>query len=295
MQVISFGTKLNSKIVLCLGYFGCMHLGHVALLDKAKQLAADNNCRVALFTFENDVLDLQGKQGSAIFTFEERLKIYQNLGVDIVIKAKFDNAFRQTKGLEFLQQVAQYKLAAIVCGYDYTCGCDRIDSKQVQLYYSPLIDVTIINAVKYLNQKLSTSLVCSYLTDNKIERVNALLSQPFFLSGVVVKGRKVGSQMGFPTANIDVPSSKLLPIGVYAGECSVDGQIYKCIVNIGSKPTFDISVPTVEVHLINYSGDLYGRCLAVSINRFIRNIERFEDVHQLVEQLQKDREEAIYD
>lgn len=295
MQVVSFGTKLNTNIVLCLGYFGCMHLGHIELVKRAKQMAADNNCQVALFTFENDVLSVQGKHSKAVFTYQERLKIYQDIGIDIVITANFDDEFRQTKGHEFLSSLMMYNLKGVVFGFDYTCGNDKMNSDQVYDFLACKVPVQVVDAVVVDNTKISTSLVASLIGNSDIDNANKLLTQSYFISGNVVKGRHVGSTMGFPTANIAVNNSKLLPIGVFAGYCNVDGKSYKCIVNIGAKPTFEISTHTIEVHLLDYCGNLYGTNLTVQLTKRIREIIKFDTVEQLIVQLLKDKEAVLDD
>ncbi len=296
MQVISFGAKLNSDIVVCLGYFACMHLGHIELVNQAKTLAKDNNCKLAIFTFENDVLNIQGKNNKAIFTYKERLQLYENIGVDFVITANFDNNFKQTLGVDFLQQLSKYNLKAIVCGYDYTCGCDKIGSSQVVNYFSVHnIPVVIVDQVKYLSQKISTSLICNLLVNNRLDILNKLLFNPYYLSGKVVLGRQVGSKIGFPTANIDVSPNKLLPIGVFCGYCFVKDMKYRCVINIGSKPTFDINSSTVEVNLIDFNDNLYEQELVVYITKFLRDIVKFDTLEELTEQLTKDREAALID
>jgi len=272
-----------------------MHLGHIELVKRAKQMAADNNCQVALFTFENDVLSVQGKRSKAVFTYQERLKIYQDIGIDIVITANFDDEFRQTKGHEFLSSLMMYNLKGVVFGFDYTCGNDKMNSDQVYDFLACKVPVKVVDAVVVRNQKISTSLVASLIGNSDIDNANKLLTESYFISGNVVKGRHVGSTMGFPTANIAVNNSKLLPIGVFSGYCNVDGKSYKCIVNIGAKPTFEISTHTIEVHLVDYCGNLYGTSLTVHLTKRIREIIKFDTVEQLIAQLQKDKEAVLDD
>ena len=124
---------------------------------------------------------------------------------------------------------------------------------------------------------------------------NALLSEPYFLTGSVVSGRSVGKKIGFPTANLQTDCDKLLPLGVYGGEVQVNDITYKCIVNVGDKPTFDEDSATVEAHLIDFDADLYGQVLKVSLKKFLRKISKFSNPDELVRQLQEDRENAKYD
>ena len=295
MQLIEFGQKLNEPIVVCLGYFGCMHKGHVALLDVAKLRAKERGAKVALFTFNNNHLRVLGKDAKVLYTFDERAQIYQSLGVDYVLAAEFTEDFRRLNGAEFANKLAQYNLKGVVCGFDYTFGSDRLQSTQLQQALSQTCTVDVVEAVCWNGYKVSTTLIRKLLDENKLAEANNLLSEPFFLTGTVVSGRKVGAKLGFPTANLLLDSDKLLPLGVYGGEVCFGGKVYKCIVNIGNKPTFDEDSATVEAHLIDFDGDLYGQVLKVSLRKFLRKISKFSNPEQLVRQLEEDRENAKHD
>lgn len=294
MQLIKFGEKLNSPIVIALGFFGCMHKGHVQLLDQAKELASQTNSKIALFTFSNNHLKVLGKDVKQIYTFEERCKVYQNLGVDVLVTAEFDEQFKNTNGANFLKTLSSYNLQGVVCGFDYTCGSDRQNCQFVCDYFKD-IPVSVVDAVCKDGVKISTTFIRNLLANNDIERANQLLSQNFFFDGIVVHGRGVGKNLGFPTANIQVDADKFLPVGVFAGNTSIDGREYHCIVNIGSKPTYDIAEQTVEVHIVDFDGNLYGNKISISLVRYLRPICKFCDEFQLAQQLKIDRENCLND
>ena len=294
MQIVKFGQKLNTPIVIALGFFGCMHKGHVQLLDEAKKLANSTNSKVALFTFSNNHLKVLGKDVKQLYTFDERCKIYQNLGVDVLVCAEFNRQFMQTSGAEFLNELNSYDLKGVVCGFDYTCGSDRKNSQFVSEYLGD-IPVKVVEAVCVDDVKISTTLIRAKLGECQISLCNQLLSQTFFFDGKVVHGRGVGNQLGFPTANVQVDADKFLPVGVFAGNTVIDGVEYKCIINIGAKPTYDIDEPTVEAHIINYVGDLYGRDISVKLRKFLRPICKFDCSQQLVQQLKLDMENCLDD
>ena len=295
MQLIRFGQKLNDPIVICLGYFGCMHRGHVALLDTAKECAKVCGAKVALFTFSNNHLRVLGKDVKSLYTFDERLSIYESLGVDFIIAAEFSEQFRVSSGAEFVRQLTEYNLKGVVCGFDYTCGSDRLGSAALQQLLSAGCPVDIVDAVCCNGIKVSTTLIRSLLADNQLAYANELLSQPFFVTGKVVAGRKVGGKIGFPTANLELDSDKFAPVGVYGGKVSLCGKTYKCIVNIGAKPTFGLDNTTVEAHLIDFSGDLYGHELKITLTKFLRSITKFDSADALICQLMADKESVLND
>ena len=295
MQVIRFGEKLNTPIVVCLGYFGSMHKGHVKLLEVAKLRAAERNAKVALFTFCNNHLKVLGKDSAVVYTFEERLNIYQNLGVDYVLVAEFDNNFRNQTGALFVEQLTKYNLKGVVCGFDYRCGSDRMDEQQLTNSLENICKVDVVDAICWNGAKISTTLIRRLLSESKVESVNLLLSEPYFLIGKVVHGRHVGSAMGFPTANLQISGEKELPIGVYGGRTVIDGKTYRAIVNVGQKPTFGLDYVNVEAHLLNFDGDLYGKELKIALTKYLRPISKFDSAEALAEQLKRDKEVVLHD
>lgn len=297
MEVIKFGEQLNSPIVVCLGFFGCMHKGHVELLERAKNRAKMTHSKVALFTFSNNHLAVLNREATVVYTYEERLSIYDSLGVDYVIAAEFDDGFRKLTGKEFLSEFKRYDVQGIFCGFDYSCGRDRLDAASVRNFFKNASDppVYIVEQICIGGEKAGTTLLRKYLRDSDVAKANALLSEPFFVLGVVGHGRGVGKTLGFPTANVTVPGEKLLPQGVFSARVYVDGVRYPAIVNIGDIPTFGISSQTFEVHLINFNGDLYGKTLKVSLIKYLRPVTKFDSADALSAQLQRDKEAALND
>ena len=296
MLNISFGEKFNKPIVITLGFFDCMHKGHVALYDVAREVADKNDCLCALLTFCNNHFDVIGMDVKPIYTFEERLSIYKNVGLDVVASATFDKKFMNLSADEFLQVLSGYNLKHVVCGFDYTCGRDRKNSTYVKQYFENIgVGCTIVDEVLTDGEKISSTLVRKLLMQNQVEKANTLLSQPYFVTGVVKDGRKVGRLINFPTANLDVAVEKLLPVGVYGGKAQVDGVTYKAIVNVGAKPTFDLLQNSVEAHLIGFDGNLYGKTLTVELTKFLRSVTKFDSKDQLALQLAKDLESVAND
>ncbi|MGN1039871.1 MAG: riboflavin biosynthesis protein RibF [Candidatus Fimimonas sp.] len=291
MKTVSFGENFTSPIVLCLGFFDCMHLGHVQLLNRAKQMAK-NGEKVALFTFCNNHFQTLNKPTKLIYTFAERLSLYQSLGVDVVIGAHFDQSFMSLSGREFLDKLKNYNLQGVVCGEDYTCGRDLTNATQVQAYLQNVCEVQIEQLVNCGGQKVSSTLVRKLLAENNVEQANEFLSQPFFFEGNVVEGRHVGRNIGFPTVNVELSEEKLAPLGVYAGVVQVDEKRYKAVVNVGNTPTFCQTTAKVEAHLLHFCGNLYGKKVKISLVKFLRIIQKFSDGEQLARQLKKDVEVA---
>lgn len=294
MKVVNIGENISDNVVVCLGYFGCLHIGHMRIIDKAKEIAEHLGCKVALVTFSNSPKVYFGRGKKTIFTLEERLKIFADAGIDYVIIMPFDKAVAQTCGTDFLNVISRYKPLSIVCGTDYTFGCDRLTPKDIKSYL-PSACVEVVDELLYHETKVSTINIEALLCEGKVDEVNKMLFEPYFILGKVVRGRGIGHTIGFPTANVLISDEKLLPCGVFVADATVCGKTYRAIVNIGNKPTFADNTTTVEAHLIGFEGDLYNKDIALSIIRFLRQIKQFDNVEELVKQLQIDKENAVSD
>lgn len=297
MQTIELGQQFNKPFVIALGFFDCMHLGHRALLDEAKNIADKNNCLVAMFTFSNNHFKVLGKDTKLIYTLEERQQIFEDLGVDLTVCAAFDKNFMAMKSEEFLGRLFSYDIKGVVCGFDYSCGSDIARSGDVVRYCNDKgVECHVVGEVTVDGEKVSSTLVRNLLSGGNVEKANKLLSQNFFICGTVVHGRGVGHTIGFPTANVEVPGDKLLPVGVYGGHVYIDGLRHKAIVNVGSKPTFGVDSQTLEAHILDFAQDIYGKHIKVSLVEYLRGISKFQGVEQLCNQLRQDLERVkLYD
>ena len=290
MEIISVQDKYNEPLVLCLGFFDCMHLGHVRLLRAAKTIAAKNGAKLALFTFQNNHFETLKRPTKLIYTYNERLALYDSLGVDVVVSACFDENFRAQSGKQFLSQLAaNFRLQGVVCGQDFTCGSDLLGACDVQKFFEGTCAVKVARLVKTTDgNKISSTYIRQLLVETHIQRANKYLSQPFHFVGAVVEGRHVGHTLGFPTANMEIPTEKLAPLGVYAGMAEVDGVTYKAVVNVGNTPTFNVDKQLVEAHLLDFQSYLYGKTIKVSLLKYLRPIQDFHSEQALITQLQQD-------
>jgi len=287
MEVIKFGSSNDTQITLLLGYFDCLHKGHRQLIKEAENF----NNKTAIFTF-SDKYYL--KDDKVVFSFNERLELFKKAGIDFVIVADFDENFKNMSSELFLSSlIEKYNINAVVCGYDYKFG------KAVSGNISTLkkfctennIICKITEKVEFEGEKASSSIVKKLLKQGNIKKANSLLSGDYFISGRVETGRKVGSTLGFPTANIHFNSHKAeIKEGVYKVYSYISDKKYIGLCNYGSKPTFDISEKTIEVFFKNYNGDLYGQEITVYFTDFIRNVMKFENIEKLKIQLKRDLE-----
>lgn len=288
MIELTYNEKSKFSGTLCLGFFDCVHLGHIKLIEKAKE-KGDN---VFVFTFSNDLTPfLHGKNGY-IYSYVERLIRLDEEGVLGVVDAEFGEKFMNLSREDFLDGLFNtLKINKVVCGSDYTFGKGAEGDTEFLIRYFNLknIQVDIIPLVKMDGIKASTTYAKELLLSGEIEKLNKLLVKPYRVSGIVKRGNKIGQTIGFPTANIEVPSGQTrIKEGVYAGYAHVLGKRYKAIINAGGRPTVNSQDYKIESFLEGDFGELYGEQILVEFIFKIRDIQKFNDLNGLKEQLKKD-------
>ena len=294
MKILDFYERCDDKLVVVLGFFDCVHVGHLKLIERGISLAKKYDAEPAVFTFLNDPgLYFDRKQG-IVLTFNERLDKLKRHGVNTVITSTFDKNFATLRADVFLGLLAtNFNVKAIVCGFDYTYGLNARGNVETLATMCKKfnIELAVEDKMTFEDKKISTTLVKEYLATGDIIRANTLLVDDYAISGIVVKGRKEGKKIGFPTANI-IPAAEKFKIknGVYKTHVVVDGKVYKAITNYGPQPTFLQKDIIVESHLKDFNSRLYGKRITVIFDDFIRNIVRFSSVEELKAQLEKDME-----
>lgn len=287
MIEIPFGQKTKYKKHIALGFFDCLHVGHVALIDKAKSCG-----ETALFTFSNDISPLLTKKDGYIYTFDERKARLKDLGVDCVIVAVFDESFKALSPEKFLDELFDsLTVLSITCGEDYTFGKNGEGNVEFLEKYcgEKNIPLNVVQKVFVDGLPASTTLAKEYLKSGEIEKLNALLGARYKVVGVVEHGEHNGTKIGFPTANVTLPEGQTrLKEGVYGGYVTLDGRRYKAIINAGARPTLSSYKYKIECHLDGNFDDLYGKTVAIEFLFKIRDIKKFADLSKLCEQLQVD-------
>lgn len=281
--------SLHSPCVLLLGFFDGLHIGHRALIRRAKALAERFGCIVGIMTFYD------AKNGGQIYVFDERKYLFECAGIDFIFAADYNDSFRSLGGSEFLKHILSVlNVRAFVCGEDFTygsgarCGADELKK------FGRINGIEVVSepVVIYGGEKAAATGAKKLLSEGRVEELARLLGEKYFIRGKVVsEGRKVGRTLGFPTANIHVPSGKYpLKRGVYAVCAEVGGTLRKGIANCGPRPTFEDERSVLEVYFDGYSGDLYGETLTVRFDSYIRDIRKFASAEALSAQLKTDLE-----
>lgn len=283
------------KMIYALGYFDGVHMGHKALLTACRELAQAQKCSSGAVTFLShpEALVL-GTAPGLINTPEDRKKLLlEQFHMDTVVELSFDKALMETPWQDFLSSLIEnYGAAGFVCGTDFRFGKGgQGTAKLLQAFCREnnlaccLVEQQFLDGVR-----ISSTYIRGLLESGDIVRANRFLGHPHILTGVVHSGKQLGRTIGVPTANIFYPEELVkLPFGVYACKVQAEGKTYTAVTNVGVRPTVSGAGVTVESHLLDFSGDLYGKIVEISFCDFIRPEQKFSDLTQLKAQIETDK------
>ncbi len=283
------------KTVFALGYFDSVHSGHRAVIAAGRKLADELGASLTVFTFKGNLkAALTGEKDKYVYSYKEREALFRELGADDVFFAPVDFNFLSLGKLAFLNKMnKKYPIVGYVCGEDYCFGKfgeGKVKDLAVYAEQKQQKLVVVPPVLTDEGRKVSTTYIKRLLAAGDLTKANALLLRPYSFTGVVKEGRKVGTEIGFPTANV-IPDKEKQPLrdGVYAGHLFLDGVCYKAVVNYGTRPTFHLSDKLAEIHIIGFSGDLYGQEITVYMDAFIREIEKFYSEEELSRRIAADK------
>lgn len=287
--------------VATIGFFDGVHLGHRHLIGQVKIAASQCGWCSSIITFPihpRQVIQ-SDYQPQLLSSPEEKIELLSSTGVDNCILLPFTPELSQFTAKEFMQLLYDtYKVRMLVIGYDHRFGYNRAESFEDYCRYGQELGIHIMQATAYTQEqdKVSSSAIRRALLTGDIETSKKYLGYDYFLEGTVVNGYKVGRKIGFPTANLQVDfPHKLIPsVGVYAVYVYVEGKQWKGMLNIGHRPTLNNgSNLSIEVHILDFQGDIYNQKIRIEFIHFIRPELKFSSVDELVTQMQKDKDTTI--
>ena len=282
----------KKRVIIALGYFDCVHKGHVKVINKAIETAKNFGVDTAVFTFNGNLKKAIGKLDEKyIFTPEERKNILLSLGANEVFLAPVTKEFIGKNKIEFLDYLNEiYDILGYVSGDDYTFGRDRGTVDDLKEYAKTNNQtVEVVDMLLDGDKKIATTDIKEYLKEGDIKKANSQLFVPYFITGKVFKDRGVASKFSLPTANVEQnPEKQPLKEGVYAGFMEIDGKKYKAVINYGNRPTYDLTKKIIEVHAIDFKGDLYEKQIKITFVDYIRKIQKFTDENELFSQIKSD-------
>ena len=278
-----------SKVVLGIGYFDGVHLGHQLLVDKVLELSKKEGLIPAIFTFDNNLHTVLGNkyQDGSLTPLDDKLQIFADKGIEICYILRFNREIANLSYQEFKKQVLdQLNIQEMVCGTDFRFGYKGEGSlKELKEFFS----VSPVELLEMEGNKVSSTLIQKLLVAGNIEDANKLLGRPYTIKGKVIKGHELGKKLGFPTANIE-PFYYVIPKnGVYKVKVLVSDQEYYGVANIGVHPTVGaLDKRIVEVHILDFEQEIYDQTIAIKFERFIRDEMKFSSVEDLKKQINLD-------
>jgi len=300
MQLI-YQSEIN-KLPPCaatVGFFDGLHAGHRFLIEELKATAKIQNLKSVVITFAVHPLKVlnSGFKPEILTTLPEKLTQLSTTGIDTCIVLDFTTDMAKLSAYEFLETILKEKfnVHTLLVGHDHRFGHNRTDGFPEYKKYGEALGMNVISCLQYntdVDKHISSSEIRNALKKGEIEFANRLLTYEYSIYGRVIEGFKVGRTIGYPTANISISDpDKLIPaIGVYAVRVKWNNSAYKGMMNIGHRPTLkNGSNISIEVHILDFKEDIYNQNLEIDFICKIRDEQKFKDIDELKEQLQKDK------
>lgn len=294
--------KRDVRTVLTVGTFDGVHAGHKVLVNRVLDLAQQEDARSVIVTFDPHPRDIinPGQAGIKLLSsLDERSELLADLGVDEMVVIPFDRDFSLLTSEEFVREIIWEKIgvSSFVIGYDHQFGRNREGTiETVQKIGRELgFNTHIVSKQEVEDKTVSSTAIRHAIHDEGDMRLAAsLLDKHYILNGTVVHGDKRGKKIGFPTANIKPQNSKkVIPKkGVYAVWVRYEESFYKGMMNIGNRPTFEGASTTLEVHILNFDSDIYGKDVQLQFVQRIRDEQQFEGIEELKNQLKNDENDV---
>ena len=286
-------------MIATIGFFDGVHIGHCHLINMLKKVARERGVESCVITFDRHPRQVVQPEWcpEMLTTLEEKTQLLEATGIDRCEVLHFDREMANQSAHDFMQHTLKEKLGVsiLVTGYDNRFGHNRSEGFEDYVRYGKEIGIEVIKGEELTDgsNNVSSSSIRRMLKEGRIEDATRCLGREYQLTGTVVGGEHIGRTIGFPTANIRPDdSNKLIPAnGVYAVDVwSQAGDINRerAMLNIGTRPTFNGTATTIEVHIPHFAGNLYGSTLSIAFLRKIREERKFDSPEALVEQLNKD-------
>ena len=286
----------HQNSIILIGNFDGVHLGHQKLFLLAQKYKKKYSLNVGVLTFEpmpkmffnNKLMNFR------ISSLEQKINLLKNCNVDFIITKKFDKNFSKTNSITFIEKILGKKLKPkfIFVSNNFRFGNKREGNVQQLIRFESKCGYKVVKPEPLSIDKkiISSSLIRNFLQKGKLEKANKILNRCWSISGRVQKGKQLGKKIGFPTANIDIKNYVLANTGVYSVKAKISNEnnFLKGIANLGYRPTFNGKKILLEVHLFNFSGNLYNKYLTVDFLKFIRKEKKFKSIEHLKKQIKID-------
>jgi len=298
LTFISLNENLSSlgPTAVAIGNFDGLHLGHQKIIESLVREAEKLKLKSVVLTFSPHPEKILGQETiRMIQTINQRLQGLEQLGVEATLIIPFHDDFFRLGPEEFIQKILIDRLQArlIIVGADFRFGYGRQGNPEYLARAGEKAGFRVITIPPVMldGEVVSSSLIRQLLEKGEVDLAARFLGHPYEIEGLVIKGDSRGQILGLPTANIE-PKNEILPPGVFISESQVKDRVFPSVTNIGFRPTFGSASQTVESHLLNFSGTLYGQEIKTRLLKKIREEKKFPDAESLRQQILKDIEQA---
>jgi riboflavin kinase/FMN adenylyltransferase len=279
---------------LAIGNYDGVHLGHARIVKRLLELARHVGGPALVFTFDPPPARLlRPDHAPDLLTWTERkVELLGELGVDAVVAYPTDEALLHLSAREFFDRIVrqQFGARALVEGQNFFFGRKREGNVELLRTFCGEAGVTldVVEPVRFEGQIISSSRIRSLLAEGNVGDARRMLTRPYRMRGLVVHGAGRGAKLGYPTANLERIDTLIPAEGIYAGRAAAEGKLWPAAISIGSNPTFNDGRLKIEIHLLDYHGDLYDKTLEVEFLSRLRDVVRFNGVETLLAQMNRD-------
>ena len=294
MEIIDFNLSNVPSlegVALCLGFFDGIHLGHKAIIKEA----LNSFKRVALLSFDTPPAYVIGRKDTtrSLTSVDDKADILEGLGVSYLLIMPFNERIKELSVMEFINLVLKViNPSVIYVGEDYRFGKGGVGTPETLKDYFKVVTVPLLTVN---GMKFSSKSIRHLIFDGKVEEASQCLGHYYRIGGIVVEGNHLGRNLGFPTANMELDFPYVLPTnGVYMGYAHIHEEVYKCLISVGTHPTLkELDVPIIEVYVFDFKERIYGDFMFIEFVKRIRDMIKFNQIEELIEQIKRDKALAL--
>jgi len=295
MKILKEKELLQIPTAIAIGNFDGIHMGHRILLETLKINAKCNNLVSLVFTFENHTSNVLGNNIKYLTTIKKKIKLLEEIGIDYIYFQKFDKQFASLSYIDFIKNILIDKFNAkmIIIGFDFRFGKAKEGTPKSLIDFGKIYNfqTIIIPPIELNNKIISSSLIRRLIEEGDVETVKMFLGRYYSIEGKIIAGQRIGTKLGFPTANISYTDDICIPKkGVYITKTLIDGRFYKSITNIGVRPTINGNILSIETHIPLFNQNIYNKNIEIEFIKYIREEKKFDSLEKLKKQIQMDLE-----
>jgi riboflavin kinase / FMN adenylyltransferase len=284
---------------LALGVFDGVHLGHQAVIGQALAARERQGGTCGVLTFDPypiQVLFPEKAPRRLLASLDHKAEVLAAMGVDFLLALPFDRERAEQEAEDFIREIADAGVVTVAVGDDWRFGKGRQGDVALLSRLSKELGfgLAALPPVMMDGERISSTRIRQAIRDGNLEAAARMLGRPYTVAGEVVEGRRLGRQIGFPTANLVQGDEQFPPDGVWAVRAHEGGRHFDGVANLGVRPTVDGKTHSLEVHLFDFSGDLYGRVLEVEFVHYLRGERKFDSLDSLTQQIARDAGDALY-